>query len=105
MSARLHRITKRILLITLFVMTLLGVAVVVLPRQKPWTKFASVDEEIDLRSGRIRYTSYKFFRQMSQEPDSRLSIVTRRPIEASDAEVARNPRARSAKLRVAERLA
>jgi len=45
------------------------------------------------------------FRQMSQDPDSRLGIVTRRPIEASDAEVARNPRARSAKLRVAERLA
>lgn len=45
------------------------------------------------------------FRQMSQDPDSRLGIVTKRPIEASDAEVARNPRARSAKLRVAERLA
>jgi 16S rRNA (cytosine1402-N4)-methyltransferase len=35
--------------------------------------------------------------------DERLSIVTRRPVQASDAEVARNPRARSAKLRVAER--
>jgi 16S rRNA (cytosine1402-N4)-methyltransferase len=45
------------------------------------------------------------FRQMSQDPGSRLGIVTRKPIEASDAEVARNPRARSAKLRVAERLA
>lgn len=45
------------------------------------------------------------FRQMSQDPGSRLGIVTKRPIEASDAEVARNPRARSAKLRVAERLA
>ena len=34
----------------------------------------------------------------------RLAIETRKPIEASDAEVATNPRARSAKLRVARRL-
>jgi 16S rRNA (cytosine1402-N4)-methyltransferase len=45
------------------------------------------------------------FRQLSQDPASRLGIVTKRPIEATEAEVARNPRARSAKLRVAERLA
>jgi 16S rRNA (cytosine1402-N4)-methyltransferase len=37
--------------------------------------------------------------------DERLTVVTRRPAPASDAEVARNPRARSAKLRVAERKA
>jgi len=36
-------------------------------------------------------------------PESLLDIVTRRPIVASDQEVAANPRARSAKLRVAER--
>jgi 16S rRNA (cytosine1402-N4)-methyltransferase len=35
--------------------------------------------------------------------DPRLKAVTRKPIEASESEVARNPRARSAKLRVAER--
>jgi 16S rRNA (cytosine1402-N4)-methyltransferase len=35
----------------------------------------------------------------------RLHIVTRRPLTASDAEVTTNPRARSAKLRVAEKLA
>lgn len=37
--------------------------------------------------------------------DARLAAVNRRPLRASDAEVARNPRARSAKLRVAERVA
>lgn len=35
--------------------------------------------------------------------DERLIAVTRKPIEASDVEASRNPRARSAKLRVAER--
>lgn len=35
--------------------------------------------------------------------DARLTVVTRKPIQASAEEVARNPRARSAKLRVAER--
>lgn len=45
------------------------------------------------------------FRQLAKDPDQRLGIVTKRPIEASDDEVSRNPRARSAKLRVAERLA
>jgi 16S rRNA (cytosine1402-N4)-methyltransferase len=34
----------------------------------------------------------------------RLRIITRRPITASAAEVEENPRARSAKLRVAERI-
>ncbi|MCF0051309.1 16S rRNA (cytosine(1402)-N(4))-methyltransferase RsmH [Dyadobacter sp. LJ53] len=33
-----------------------------------------------------------------------LSSVTRKPVEASDEEVARNPRARSAKLRIAEKI-
>jgi 16S rRNA (cytosine1402-N4)-methyltransferase len=38
------------------------------------------------------------------EQTPRLNILTRKPLEAGDEEVARNPRARSAKLRVAERL-
>ncbi len=44
------------------------------------------------------------FRALAQEPDPLVAIVTRRPIEATEDEIARNPRARSAKLRVAERL-
>jgi 16S rRNA (cytosine1402-N4)-methyltransferase len=36
--------------------------------------------------------------------DPRLDVVTRKPIEAGAAEAGRNPRARSAKLRVAERV-
>jgi 16S rRNA (cytosine1402-N4)-methyltransferase len=35
--------------------------------------------------------------------DSRLNVITRRPVTPSESEVERNPRARSAKLRVAER--
>ena len=37
--------------------------------------------------------------------DERLSVITRKPIAASEDESNRNPRARSAKLRVAERIA
>jgi 16S rRNA (cytosine1402-N4)-methyltransferase len=37
--------------------------------------------------------------------DDRLSVLTKRPLRPSADEVARNPRARAAKLRAAERLA
>lgn len=37
--------------------------------------------------------------------DARLEVVTKRPVQASDAEILANPRSRSAKLRVAKRIA
>ncbi len=40
-----------------------------------------------------------------EKTESIVRVITRHPIVASDEEVARNPRARSAKLRVAERMA
>ena len=54
-----------------------------------------------LRSGRF---SGEAERDLYGNPLSPLRLVTRRAITASDAEVARNPRSRSARLRIAERL-
>lgn len=43
-------------------------------------------------------------RSLAQGPDARLSLLTKKPILPSEQECRTNPRARSAKLRVAERL-
>lgn len=44
-------------------------------------------------------------RDLARDGDTAVRLLTKHPIRAGAAEVARNPRARSAKLRVAERLA
>ena len=43
-------------------------------------------------------------RALGHGPDRTVRVLTKRPIEAGDGEVAGNPRARSAKLRAAERI-
>ncbi len=45
------------------------------------------------------------FRAMQQSGEVAIQVLTKKPIVPSDAEVERNPRARSAKLRAAERMA
>jgi 16S rRNA (cytosine1402-N4)-methyltransferase len=44
------------------------------------------------------------FRSLAQGPTARLALLTKKPILPSERECRENPRARSAKLRVAERL-
>jgi 16S rRNA (cytosine1402-N4)-methyltransferase len=45
------------------------------------------------------------FRSLERMADVQARILTRKPVVASDEELARNPRARSAKLRAIERIA
>ena len=45
------------------------------------------------------------WRRMAQAEDAVVRLVTRRPVVPGDEEAARNPRARSARLRVVERVA
>jgi len=44
-------------------------------------------------------------RALEKSADAAVKVLTKKPLVAGDEEIARNPRARSAKLRAAERLA
>jgi 16S rRNA C1402 N4-methylase RsmH len=58
---------------------------------------------ITFHSGEDRIVK-NFFREMSASDYPRIKLVNKKPIIAGTAELERNPRARSAKLRVAEKL-
>lgn len=58
---------------------------------------------ISFHSGEDRIVK-NFFRDMAKADHPRIRLITKKPIEASEAEVKINPRSRSAKLRVIEKL-
>lgn len=58
---------------------------------------------ITFHSGEDRIVK-KWFKDFSQKEFSRIKLITKKPIIPSVEEVARNPRSRSAKLRVVERI-
>ena len=58
---------------------------------------------ISFHSGEDRIVK-NFFRQESRSDNPRLKIITKKPVIAQDDELKNNPRSRSAKLRVAERI-
>jgi len=76
---------------------------------------AALDQAVNLlkKGGRIAVISYhsledrivkNFFRNLAKEDTPILKIITKKPIIPSDEEIAANPRSRSAKLRVAEKI-
>ena len=60
---------------------------------------------ISFHSLEDRVVKHAFRALARSETALSVRILTQRPVEAQDEEVARNPRARSAKLRAIERLA
>jgi len=65
--------------------------------------FHSAEDRIVKEAFRRASRAQPGFGQAEHEP-ARLRLLTKTPIRPSEAEIARNPRARSARLRVAERL-
>ncbi|MFA5124335.1 MAG: 16S rRNA (cytosine(1402)-N(4))-methyltransferase RsmH [Patescibacteria group bacterium] len=76
---------------------------------------ATLPQAIDLLSsgGRLAVISFhsgedrlvkRFFKDMAGSEAPRIKIITRKPVEAGAEETANNPRSRSAKLRVVERI-
>lgn len=51
-----------------------------------------------------RQIENKYYPELAEPKEQRLRMLTRKPLTPSDNEIAENPRARSAKLRVAERV-
>ena len=58
---------------------------------------------ISFHSGEDRLVK-NYFRQMASTDYPRIKLVTKKPIEGTEAEIKANPRARSAKLRVVEKI-
>jgi 16S rRNA (cytosine1402-N4)-methyltransferase len=58
---------------------------------------------ISFHSGEDRIVK-NFFKEMASSDYPSLKIITKKPLIATDTEVSDNPRARSAKLRVAEKI-
>ncbi|MFA6526612.1 MAG: 16S rRNA (cytosine(1402)-N(4))-methyltransferase RsmH [Candidatus Buchananbacteria bacterium] len=58
---------------------------------------------ISFHSGEDRIIK-NFFRDMAKIDHSRIKLITKKPIEATDEEIKSNPRSRSAKLRVIEKI-
>jgi len=58
---------------------------------------------ISFHSGEDRLVK-RFFKDMASVDQPRIKLITRKPVEATTAEIELNPRSRSAKLRVVERI-